>query len=186
MVSSSRLGAAGSLLLTLGTLSVYVAFAASQQKFLLVSDMFQRWPLAGSLTFGVGNTMLGLALYSKQSSVAVVVCMASAWAVIASSEYFGQEWIRAVHFLAVFLFLLTSYLVFAGAAGAQRFPALKAVLTFFSLLAVLSGAMLGTADKGSNAGRYWLWRQTMAAAEVALLAVYFVGYVNVFFLSWIE
>ena len=185
MVSSSRLGAAGSLLLTLGTLSVYVAFAASQQKFLLVSDMFQRWPLAGSLTFGVGNTMLGLALYSKQSSVAIVVCMASAWAVVGSSEYYGQEWIRVAHFLATALFLVTAYLVFVGAAaGTERLQALKAMLIFCSFLAVLSGVLIGMSERGGST--YWTWRQTMAAAEVALLAVYFVGYVNVFFLSWIE
>lgn len=179
----SLLGGVGSLLLTLGTLGVYAGFAASRQKFLLVSDMFQHWPLAGSLTFGVGNSMMGLALFDRQKNLlSVPTCMASAWAVVGSSEYYGQQWIRVAHFLATALFLWTSYLVFSSVTdGGGRNGILSAMLTFFSLLGVLSGFCLVASREGGDA--YWLWRQTLAASEVALLATYFVGYVDVFFIS---
>lgn len=183
----SILGLIGSLLLTLGTIAVYIAYAASEKQFVVVSTMFQYWPMAGSLTFGMGSTMMGLALYNPKNTYPVIVCMASAWAVVGSSEYYGQQWIRVAHFLATALFLLTSYLVFMGAydvaeeRGNKRgYGLLSAVLTFFSVLAVLSGVLLGLSSTSSS---YQLWLQTMAASELALLGTYFFGYMHVFLVA---
>lgn len=178
----SILGTLGALLLTLGTIAVYIAYAVSERQFVLVSTMFQHWPMAGSLTFGIGNTMMGLALYSPKNMYPVIICMSSAWAVVGSSEYYGYEWIRVAHFLATALLLLTSYMVFMGAYAADEQSdeirgLLSAVLTFFSALAVLSGVLLGISPTNSS---YQLWLQTMAASELALLGTYFFGYMHVF------
>ena len=180
----SILGRIGSLLLTLGTLCVYAGYAASQQKFLLVSDMLQHWPLAGSLTFGLGNSLLGISLLSRDNAYTIATCMASAWAVVGSSEDYGQQWIRVVHCLSVALFMWTSYLVFLRASDSGSSNAkggLVAGIVFFSCLAVLSGLMMAVSYDSED--MYWAWRQTISAAEVALLMTYFVGYVDVFFIS---
>lgn len=172
------LGGAGATLLTLGTLGTYVGYASSRHQFLLVSDMFRDWPLAGSMTFGVGSTMMGLAFFGSVNVYIIVACMASAWAVIGSSEDFGHQWIRATHALSTGLFLLTSYMVFASVSHSKH-GALHAMLTFWSGMALLSGALIGL-HHGQEAGR-WPWDQIMAASEVALLATYSVGYAHVFF-----
>lgn len=176
LVMKTWLGGAGSLLLTLGTLGAYVGYASSKQQFLLVSDMFRDWPLAGSMTFGIGSTLMGLALLGSVNVYIIVTCTASAWTVIGSSEYFGQQWISIMHSVSTGLFLLTSYMAFASVSSSKH-GALHALLTFWSGMAVLSGTVIGL-QRGTSS---WPWNHMMAASEVALLATYFVGYAHVFF-----
>lgn len=175
------LGGLGSLMLTFGTLCVYAAFAATQKKLQLVSDMFQHWPLAGGLTFGLGNTMLGLALCCKDNMYAVTLCMASAWAVVTSSEYYGQEWIRIAHFASTLVFLWTSYLVYTSCVLCKGW--VSGILVFFSFLILLCGLVMGSS---SAIEPPIVWRQTMAVSELVLLSAYGVGYVQVFFLAHAE
>lgn len=189
----SLLGGVGSLLLTFGTLCLHAAFSASQRRLALVSDVLQDWPLAGSLTFGVGNTMMGLSLYGSQSLCTLLACMLSAWVVVGSSDYHEQEWIRTVHWLATAAFIVSSYVVFTGAVQqkqqqVQEFAgALSAILFFLSGLALASavalvGSKMSAAEERQSASSaYSVWRNTVALCEVGLLAVYGVGYVNVFF-----
>lgn len=190
----SVLGGVGSLLLTVGTLSLHAAFSASEGRIALVSDLMQRWPLACSLTFGMGNSMVGLSLYGSQSIYPILACTLSSWAVVGSSEYYGQEWIKVVHGLATTAFVLSSYLVFTGAVRQMKLSekqrvlaeALSAAALFFSGLALISGGALVVLpprmeEEGVITSAYWMWRNTMASCEVGLLAFYGVGYVNIFF-----
>lgn len=190
----SVLGGLGSLLLTVGTLSLHAAFSASEGRIALVSDLMQRWPLACSLTFGMGNSMVGLSLYGSQSMYPLLACSLSSWAVVGSSEYYGQEWIKVVHGLATTAFVLSSYLVFTGAVRQVQLnekqqvlnEGLSAATLFLTVIVLVSGGALSvlppTAEgEGVIKSAYWMWRNMMASCEVGLLAFYGVGYVNVFF-----
>lgn len=199
------MGFTGALLLTLGTLSLQVAFSVTEKRFALVSDMFGRWPLAGSLTFGLGCSMLGMALHrddkssssSSSNTITIATSIVSAWVVVGSShEGGGPDWIYTVHALATLVFIPSSYAVYyyAAAAGAahhqhhgKEFVAacISAAILFFSAFACFSGGVMYFAKQQRQQSQaYWVWKQALATSEAALLASYFLGYLELFLYSF--
>lgn len=93
---------AGLLLLSVGTLSIYVAFSAVHGKVTSVTHVYREWPLAASGTAGLGSTLL---LFGSQ---ALLVPACTMWLVVFSSNPFGSPIIMAFHFLFALVFMVTT------------------------------------------------------------------------------
>ena len=93
---------AGLLLLSVGTLSIYVAFSAVHGKVTSVTHVFREWPLAASGTAGLGSTLM---LFGSQ---ALLVPACAMWLVVFSSNPFGSPIIMALHFLFALVFMVTT------------------------------------------------------------------------------
>lgn len=130
-----------------GTIAVYIAYAATATEFPnnegplpIVSNMFEKWPLAGSMTFGLGASLLvagilaelavvttavaagmlqGDAGWSRRVNRIAVCCVigvSSAWGVVGSSNYFESAFISGFHDASALVFMVSSILIYVDVA----------------------------------------------------------------------
>ena len=120
--------AAGVLLVCAGTLAAYAALVSQTQYTSyqpVVTDMFREWPLVGSLTTGLGMTLMASGLLAtvmmqsdwidhamhsrgswRQLVLALVLAQVGVWAVISTSDSGHDNTVSFIHNLATLVLML--------------------------------------------------------------------------------
>ncbi len=172
------LGFIGSMLLTTGTLFTHVVFIVSQRNIYLVSDMFKEWPIASSATFGIGNTILGMALFDTNNihnSIIIISGIASSWLVILSSDDNGKQFTQLIHAVSTVYYIYWSMFLYTVALKKenQHHDYLLYPIALCSVVAIFNGILLFVIQ---DHYAKIVYRYMMAVAEMSLFALYMIGY----------
>lgn len=163
---------AGVMLLTVGTLMAYIAYACLNDTFPVVTFMFRDWPLVSSSTAGIGSTLLlyGMTLMAdRRDNSYMLLSSCSIWLVVGSSNTFGNDAISWFHDIFTLLFLLFGTLSLASVLRTYR--SWKVVCSMaWGLSAVASGLVLNIDKSLTNA------RVALGVSELLFVVTIGMGY----------
>lgn len=172
------IGKLGFVILTAGTLVSYVIFAVVRINnygmpgpLPVITDMFREWPLAASLTAGLGSTMLmyGVLVTENGNKVWLLMSTSSLWVVVGSSNTFGQPVLSWLHDVVTLFFLACTIMALKELEG-MLFTSTQLVCMVAALSAITCGLLLNI-DKNTNGARV-----ALGASELLFLTSLGLGY----------